>query len=397
MPAVPSPENKRLLAAAPAYRRIDEDLRARLRAGEWPGGAMLPSRRELAREYGVEVMTIQRAIAGLLSEGILRADGGRGTFVATAPALPREEPVGVLENGEMTAPRSTILVGLVDRTYSLGAENPCPEGWNTAVSHALERSFANEPGFFVQAAAPRTAQGQNISVPEMARTLLEAGVSALVLVFTEDSVGAVLSVVDTERIPVVFVGSRDIGVGAMNVFYDSHSAGYQACRHLLDQGYEKLLFLSPFEADFMRARLEGAREAIQQHGGPNAVLREFIETADVNKLSDSHEHLASHMAEELVPTLAGQAVIAVNDSSAIGVMKTAASAELKAGVDYGIVGFDDIPESRVVGLSSYHPPLDAMGAEAGRLVREALRGHKYPMQVRLRSYLIQRSSTSRLA
>ena len=44
--------------------------------------AMLPSRQSLAREYSVDLSTVQRAVSEMLTDGTLRADSGRGTFVA---------------------------------------------------------------------------------------------------------------------------------------------------------------------------------------------------------------------------------------------------------------------------------------------------------------------------
>ncbi|MEO7715849.1 MAG: GntR family transcriptional regulator, partial [Capsulimonas sp.] len=47
------------------YRRIEENLRMRIASGEWSAGAMIPSRKDLAAAYGVDLGTIQRAVAGL--------------------------------------------------------------------------------------------------------------------------------------------------------------------------------------------------------------------------------------------------------------------------------------------------------------------------------------------
>ena len=103
--------------------------------------------------------------------------------------------------------------------------------------------------------------------------------------------------------------------------------------------------------------------------------------------------LAQKLAAGLVGELAGRGVIAVNDNVAIGIIQAAKAANLVAGQEYLMIGFDDIPESRVVGLTTMHPPLDAMGTEAGRMVIDQLRERHDRTQVRLRSYLIPRTST----
>ena len=55
----------------PAYRRIEEDIRAKVRDGRLPAGTMLTGRHNLAREYGVALSTAQQAVAKLIADGIL--------------------------------------------------------------------------------------------------------------------------------------------------------------------------------------------------------------------------------------------------------------------------------------------------------------------------------------
>lgn len=64
------------------WRQIAERLRADIAAGAWPEGTRLPSEAELALRFGVNRHTVRRAVAALSGEGLLRADRGRGTFLA---------------------------------------------------------------------------------------------------------------------------------------------------------------------------------------------------------------------------------------------------------------------------------------------------------------------------
>jgi GntR family phosphonate transport system transcriptional regulator len=62
------------------WRRVADDIRARISAGDLSG--MLPPEIELAQTYGVNRHTVRRAIASLASEGLVRPERGRGTFVS---------------------------------------------------------------------------------------------------------------------------------------------------------------------------------------------------------------------------------------------------------------------------------------------------------------------------
>lgn len=66
----------------PRYIRIREELRRRVREGLYRAGERIPSEPSLAREFGVSRGTVERAIRGLVEEGILVREQGRGTFVA---------------------------------------------------------------------------------------------------------------------------------------------------------------------------------------------------------------------------------------------------------------------------------------------------------------------------
>lgn len=64
------------------YQRVTDDLRRRIRAGEFPPGTKLPSRAELCKEYDVSDIVIGAAMRALKSEGLTEPLPGIGTFVA---------------------------------------------------------------------------------------------------------------------------------------------------------------------------------------------------------------------------------------------------------------------------------------------------------------------------
>ena len=67
---------------APAYQGIKDFILARIHAGEWGEGDQVPSENELAREFKVARMTVNRALRELTAEQVLTRVQGAGTFVA---------------------------------------------------------------------------------------------------------------------------------------------------------------------------------------------------------------------------------------------------------------------------------------------------------------------------
>ena len=66
----------------PPYLRVADSLRQRLANREWTPGDRLPSRAQLATEYGVGDNVVRRAQELLISQGLLEGRAGSGTYVA---------------------------------------------------------------------------------------------------------------------------------------------------------------------------------------------------------------------------------------------------------------------------------------------------------------------------
>lgn len=76
------------------YLQVAEALRVAIRQGTYEPGARLPTVTELAEQYGVAKMTVQRAVTALRDEGLVMSWQGRGTFVRDrtyTPDVPAEE------------------------------------------------------------------------------------------------------------------------------------------------------------------------------------------------------------------------------------------------------------------------------------------------------------------
>lgn len=76
----------------PAYRRVLDQLRARILAGDLAPGAKLPSVRELSDRYGIPTGTAARVIAELRAEGRVISRQGSGVYVREFREIRRRSP-----------------------------------------------------------------------------------------------------------------------------------------------------------------------------------------------------------------------------------------------------------------------------------------------------------------
>jgi GntR family transcriptional regulator len=76
------------LGPIPYYHQVYLDMRAMIDDGRWQSGHHVPPERELARNYGVSLITVRRALDELAREQRIERTRGRGTFVL-APRIDR--------------------------------------------------------------------------------------------------------------------------------------------------------------------------------------------------------------------------------------------------------------------------------------------------------------------
>jgi len=382
-------------------------MRARIRSGKWPAGTPLPSRRELAKEYDVAGVTVERAIACLTEDGTLCVKPRKGTFVAeTGVPVAVEMAVGgahVPENGK--ARRLGILAELP--AYGSLLTNGSYFETRIAVQ-AIESVFSSRglPTRFINLVE---RDGVRLPIGEAVNALVQDGVDGIAMAFNDEPEKARQAFAASRRhgIPLVYVSSRELDAPLPHVFFDNRDAGFQAGQHLLGQGCRSVMLISPFTEDWTIDRGRGLRDAYLAAEMPGQLLSFWPpQPAPAPWGSgvgyDENKRITHAAAFECAQTLfrsgaAPDGIVAANDHIAFAVIEAATENGLRAGDDFLLLGFDDVPDARIVNLSTLRPPLENMGHEAANMLLEAVNGRLERQQVKLRSRLVTRGSTNRLA
>lgn len=147
---MPSPQFITRNSGVAVWRQIADQIRGDITAGKMVSGARMPPEVELATRFSVNRHTIRSAIAALTKEGVLRAEQGRGTFVANARKL-------TYRIGERTR-FSQILATQVRETKGIllgsGLEEPAPE---------IAMALGMQSGQVVRIDTIHTADGNPVS------------------------------------------------------------------------------------------------------------------------------------------------------------------------------------------------------------------------------------------
>lgn len=428
---MPTNENDSSERKLSAYEQLESDFREKIGKGYWRPGALLPSRRSLAKQYGVGLITVERAVANLVADGTLEAQDRRGTFVSrrrapsqSARPTPRESAVEI-EMTERRLPQPDPVVRLAMIAPIFGSEFDSWQAitehddtplrncrmhvlWHSIIASSLESAVCarcREPVRF------ENHDPYNKTAPTLTttiRALLQEGANAFVinsvygsyenLDLVDEAVAALHGRPET---PLVFITSREIPDPVSQVFCDHRFEGYGMAEYLLLAGYKRLLALRPFAEDWLEARLDGVAAAIRHAGLPAQTLQRLPDydtpwsSWPSTNLDRAMEAAFAQLRAQASTRSGGPiAVIAPNDGTAYKVMRMARDAGLQWPRDFGICGFDDDVRSRGVGLTTMRPPLEDLGVEAAHLVYGSLTGEQVRRQVRLHSRLIVRPSTA---
>ncbi|HEY3332656.1 MAG TPA: substrate-binding domain-containing protein [Capsulimonadaceae bacterium] len=359
------------------YQRIEQDLRDRLALNEWPVGSAMPSRRDLAEHYGVELNTLQRAMAALTDEKLLQGDGRRGTVVLAIPSQVSVKPGGT------AATRSTLLPEGTRIGVVVGGVNP--HTWNHILLRAVQRQITKAGGVSMV----RTGHDSAASVLE----LIDAGCTAIIFdaIHTPMRIDEVVNAVDG-RVPLVIVASEDVKRPVLSVYYDSYDVGYQAGEYFVRKGVSDIAYVATSALPWAQLRLAGIRAALSAYGydGDALAVTTVLERNDAGRYIGAGQDAAEVILSRRVPA----AVICCNDNSATGFYNAAKSMGIEAGRDFALMGFDDEPEATLLDITTFQPPLEQIGAETARLAIEALTKGTVSQKICLHSHLIERSSTS---
>jgi len=203
------------------------------------------------------------------------------------------------------------------------------------------------------------------------KTLVHARVDAIMLsVSMETRSHQHLSELEQKGIRLYFFDRiiEEMKTGA--VLVDDRLGAYQMVKHMLEQGYRKIMHLSgPAHINIYRARRQGYLEAMQEAGievPPGWVMEKAL------VLQGGAEALAQ------VQEAKADAIFCAGDYAALGLMQEARRQGLEIPSDLGISGFGNEPFTAFLspGLST----VDQRGAQMGRLLADMfLDGKDHPI------------------
>ncbi|MFG6199668.1 LacI family DNA-binding transcriptional regulator [Nonomuraea sp. JJY05] len=301
-----------------------------------------PSIRDVAREAGVSITTVSRALNDV--EGARLPDETRRRVRETAERLgyapnkmarglrtQRSHMLGMISDHIATTPHAGRLI--------LGAQEVAmTRGWALMLINTGGDPAAEARG--IQALHQQQVDG--VLYATMYHQVVE--------------IPAAL-----HGLPLVLADARIEGDGPPAVVPDEVQGGYDATRELLEHGHRRVgLALNSDDVPATHGRLHGYRQALEESGiayDPALVVREESESTG--------GYLACRRLLERTPR--PTAIFCYNDRMAMGAYRAAAELGLRIPADVSVVGFDNqeyIADGLYPALTTLQLPHYEMGAWA---------------------------------
>ena len=228
------------------------------------------------------------------------------------------------------------------------------------------------------------------SEQEQVKQLKERGVDGLIVIPTSSYDHSVLEVSE-EGYPCVLLDRYLIGKSTNSVTCDDRSGACQAIKYLLALGHRDIAYIDgPEGISVQRDRLEGFTRAFEEAG---------LEVR-ADRIIQGHYEMGaacSAMSALLEKDRAFTAVFASNDMMAFGALKALLARGLRVPEDVSLVGYDDIPLSSAIGLTTVYQPSFEMGKAATILLFDLMHGRVRTQQhvVLMPSLVIRESCVGR--
>lgn len=219
-----------------------------------------------------------------------------------------------------------------------------------------------------------------------------------VLLSTINSNSAFVGKLNSLSVPCVLFDQFCEKFEGSSVTFHFQKGGYLATRYLLDMGHKRIAFASPpLDRASRKLIYKGYREALHEQGlrvsGKHLLIAPKAASEKVRRSSyESGVELAGMLLEE---TQLPDAILAVNDIVAIGLINALSERKIRIPYDVSILGFDDISFASMItpALTTVRQSTKKTAELAVSILTDQIKNeHMPPRRVAIEPELVERES-----
>jgi len=350
----------------PLYKQIYDDILSKIYSGELDVGDSIGTQHELTATYDVSLITVKKAISKLISEGVLYARVGRGTFV-------NKKPAGINFSEHKTI--AYVLKNLDDPFYQSMVSN-------------IERQLSIHGCNMLLFSSDQNKQKET----EQIKKFINMGINGLIIgsMSEDEYTDSLFRQLHNENFPYVMV-SYNNNPDICYIGSNHLQGGFLATEHLINLGYKHIGYVQSSTNDFVgQRREEGYKRALEKH--QIEIKKDYIYQFDSNE--DIFQSGFDFGVKFCQTKNRPEALFIYNDLSALGFMNAVTKHGLKVPEDIAIVGFDDIPAGRkaYIPLTTIHQPSDKIAEYAVDLILRKIDGEDINLRRLVKPELVIRES-----
>lgn len=269
-----------------------------------------------------------------------------------------------LHNFKLNKIASSLRSG---QTQVVGVMIPSAEiNFFGSVVHGIE-SMANMEGYTVL--IYQTNEKKECEIKGL-ETFLSARVDGILVSLAKDTIEFEhFSTIKKRGIPIAFFDRYHDQLGISSVVIDDFKGAYLATQHLIDNGYSAIAHITgPLNIKTFNDRLNGYKKALKDNG------LKFI-PGMLHSGNISIEAGREGVRNLLKKNKKVDAIFAVEDFTALGVLKELKEMAIKVPAEMGVIGFanEKFDEHLTPSLSSIDQQTIKMGEEAFKLLLEQIK------------------------
>lgn len=349
------------------YIYIANELKQKIKEGEYKYGEAIPSENELTQLYDVSRHTIREAISLLVTEEFVRKEKGSGTYVSYDASI----------NSSLN--EKTLIIGVIT-TYMSDYIFP-------SIIRGIERELNKENlGLLIS-----STHNNYVDEESALRKMMNNRVDGLIIEPTKSSffnpnISLYLEL-NAKNIPYIMINSSYDELDSNFVVADDEKSGYIATKYLIEKGHRNILAIMKIDDKQGNKRLKG-----------------FVKAHSEYRLSMTHENIVTYVTEEKIKleTIFNEidfdqftAVVCYNDEIASLLSMYLREKGYKVPEDISLVSHDDsiLSEHAMPPITSVSHPKEDLGVEAARWIASAVKGENpEPMKKIFTTEVVEKES-----
>jgi DNA-binding LacI/PurR family transcriptional regulator len=275
------------------------------------------------------------------------------------------------------------------RSYTIGIMVPAiSDGYYSTLIAGIEQ-YLIEHNYFFFVTSHRWNKERMEQLPV---ALANRGVEGIILVNT--------TLDHALQLPSIRIGGPKLYPNSTNVRLDEQLGTKLALEYLAELGHRDIAFFrGEPESTATEERWDGIRQAARELRIKVEPSRTVQLDLDGGRASAGDSWVGYAAAQELLRRkVSFTALLAYNDSTAIGAMRAFRDAKIKVPEDVSVIGYDDIPAAQYERppLTTVHQPLQQMGAESAEVLLARIDGKRVKSEILIEPTLIVRNSAMRV-